>query len=133
MKVLVDTCVWSLALRRKRTSAADKQIIGRLEDLIEQMQAVLCGPVRQELLSGIRAPEQFKLVRDRLRAFPDLQIRTEDYETAASMFNRCRAKGLQGSNTDFLLCALAERHNLAIFTLDRDFERYQRVLGTALI
>jgi predicted nucleic acid-binding protein len=133
MKVLVDTCVWSLALRRKRSATADKRISNRLAELIEQMRAVMCGPVRQELLSGIRTPEQFALLRERLRAFPDLEIRTEDHETAAAMFNRCRAAGLQGSNTDFLLCALAERHGLAIFTADQDFEHYRRVLGTTLM
>jgi predicted nucleic acid-binding protein len=40
---------------------------------------------------------------------------------AAGFFNRCRAKGVQGSNTDFLLCALALRRKIPILTNDADF------------
>ena len=43
---------------------------------------------------------------------------------AARFFNQCRSKGVQGSNTDFLLCALSARHDLAIFTIDEDFKHY---------
>jgi predicted nucleic acid-binding protein len=40
----------------------------------------------------------------------------------------CRAKGVQGSNSDFLICAVAINHQLPVFTLDRDFEMYRRWL-----
>lgn len=35
--------------------------------------------------------------------------------------DRCRSKGIQGSSTDFLICAMAVRHDLLLFTDDRDF------------
>ncbi len=72
----------------------------------------MLGAIRQEILSGIRAAEQFKKLRDSLRAFPDEPLQQDDYEEAASCFNRCRGKGVQGSNTDFLLCAVALRRNV---------------------
>ncbi len=90
------------------------------------------GAVRQELLSGIKAKAQFELLREHLRAFPDLELDEADYEEAASAFNRCRGKGIQGSNTDFLICATAYRRDLAIFTTDRDFEQYAKLLHLAL-
>src|SRR5947199_9265564 len=80
----------------------------------------IIGPIRQELLSGIREHLQFERVREHLRRFPDLQITTDDYEEAASFYNRCRSKGIQGSATDFLICAVAIRTDLVIFTDDRD-------------
>ena len=49
MKVLVDTSVWSLALRRKEQC----EIAEKLADLILSSLVVMIGPVRQELLSGI--------------------------------------------------------------------------------
>lgn len=61
-----------------------------------------------------------------------LAIQTEDYEEAAGFYNVCRAQGIQGSSTDFLICAVAVRHGLAIFTDDRDFEEYQKVLPIVL-
>jgi predicted nucleic acid-binding protein len=119
MKVLVDTSVWSLALRRGRQSASAP--VQELRNLIFANRVQMIGPIRQEILSGIRDKNQFKELEARLASFPDLSIATEDYVTAARYFNLCRQKGIQGSNTDFLLCAVAVRNRLAIFTTDKDF------------
>jgi predicted nucleic acid-binding protein len=94
--------------------------------------AALIGPIRQEVLSGIRDATTFDRVRDRLAAFPDEAITTGDYEKAAEFFNACRAKGLQGSNTDFLLCSVSARHSLPLLTTDVDFSRYGKVIPVAL-
>ena len=129
MNVLVDTSVWSLALRRRK---ALHPVAGELRDLIEDGRVVMVGAVRQELLSGIRLATDFVRLRDHLRAFPDEPVTAADHERAAEMFNRCRSKGIQGSNTDFLLCAVAERHAWAIFTTDRDFDRFAPVIPVRL-
>lgn len=92
----------------------------------------MIGPVRQELLSGVRFEEQYRTLQDRLRAFPDMALRTEDFELAARCFNRCRARGIQGSNTDYLICAVALSRALPVYTTDRDFEAYSSVLGVTL-
>jgi hypothetical protein len=92
----------------------------------------MIGPIRQELLSGIRERSQFEAVRDQLGKFPDLEITTADYEEAASYYNRCRSKGIQGSSTDYLICAVAVRHDLLIFTSDRDFIRYKKLIPIRL-
>ncbi len=126
MNVLVDTSVWSLALRR--SAPRQDAIESELRDLILEGRVLLVGPVRQELLSGIRAPAQFRKLRDVLAAFPDEPITREDYEDAASCFNRCRARGIQGSNTDFLLCAVALRLGVPLFTTDRDFDHFAKAL-----
>ena len=129
MKVLVDTSVWSLALRRR---APTHPAVEELRRLITQGRAAIVGPVRQELLCGIRDGAVFERLRDHLRAFPDEPILSADYERAADCFNRCRAKGIQGSNTDFLLCAVAERSRLPILTTDDDFVKFGRVLPLRL-
>lgn len=89
------------------------------------MRAHIIGPIRQEILSGIREPAQYEKLRDALRAFPDLELTSADYERAAELFNLCRRNGIQGSNTDFLICAVAERLDLAILTTDQDFRLFQ--------
>jgi hypothetical protein len=128
--VLVDTPVWSLALRR--TKRVDHTAIRELGELIQEGRVVLMGAVRQELLSGIKLEAQFELLRGHLRAFPDLELDEMDYEEAASAYNRCRGRGVQGSNTDFLICAAASRRDLAIYTTDRDFQQYAKVLDLQL-
>lgn len=119
MRVLVDTSVWSMALRRKRT--VDDPAVAELRELIKESRVQLIGPVRQEILSGLRHSAQFDRLKSSLRAFPDLELKTEDYERAAEMLNQCRSNGIQGSNTDFLICAVAERHLLSVLTIDADF------------
>lgn len=131
MKVLVDTSVWSLALRRRQPNREDAAVAG-LRQLISAFRVAMIGPIRQELLSGIREEGQFRTLQEKLRAFPDLQIETDDYKIAATFFNRCRSKGVQGSNTDFLLCAFSHRRSMPIFTTDKDFEGYNRILGITL-
>ena len=130
MNVIVDTCIWSLALRRDAQSQA--ATVKELGTLIDDHRVRMIGPIRQEILSGIRDPSQFKRLQERLASFSDLPILTEDYVTAASLFNLCRAKGIQGSNTDFLICAVAARNKCAVFTTDRDFERFAEHLPLVL-
>jgi predicted nucleic acid-binding protein len=131
MNLLVDTPVWSLALRRKHAdlSPREDRVTQALAEVIRDGRAQLVGVVRQELLSGIREEERFRKLRDYLRAFDDPPLETGDYEQAAQMHNRCRARGIAGSGIDFLICAIASRRNWQIFTTDQDFERYRRVLG----
>ena len=95
--------------------------VDELRLLIEEMRVQMIGPIRQEILSGIREEAQFKELEARLVSFPDLAITADDYITAARFFNLCRQKGIQGSNTDFLICAVAVRNRLAIFATDKDF------------
>ncbi|MCI0416898.1 PIN domain-containing protein [bacterium] len=123
--VLVDTSVWSLALRRKKSSQQEV-IVNEFAELIRETRVRIIGPIRQEILSGLRDQKQFELLRTRLRAFPDLELHEEIFERAAEIFNACRKAGIQGSNTDFLICAVAEHNDLAIFTTDQDFHRYQK-------
>ena len=124
MSVIVDTSVWSLALRRK-TRTESSEIIEQLSDLITNDQVVIIGAIRQEILSGVRHVEQFQKLRSYLGAFPDLTLNHNDYELAAEFFNTCRRNGVQGSNTDFLICAVAHRRRYSIFTTDKDFENFK--------
>ena len=130
MKVIVDTCVWSLALRRSATAANAE--IDELKKLIKNQSVVMLGCIRQELLSGVREIAQYEHLRERLSAFPNQILNENCYELAAKMFNNCRAKGVQGSNTDFLICAAAQLNQLAIYTTDQDFKHYQKILGISL-
>jgi len=131
MKVLIDTPVWSLALRRRRRPE-NESVTSELASLVQDGRVAMIGPIRQELLSGLREQPQFERLREHLRAFADTQITVEDYEEAASFYNKCRARGIQGSNTDFLICAIAARNEFSIFTTDEDFTHFAKVLPILL-
>ncbi len=134
MMVLVDTPVWSLALRRRREdlSAEEQSATNALADLIRDGRAQIAAPIRQELLSGMPQAERFRKLRDYLRAFEEPPLESQDFEEAAAMSNQCRSRGIAGSPIDFLICAVAHRRAWQIFTLDRDFTLYAKTLPVML-
>jgi len=134
MMVLVDTSVWSLALRRKPgdLNAHERRLSTALAELIREGRVQIVGVIRQELLSGIREAEKFEKLRDYLRAFDEPLLEIADYETAAEAHNRCRSRGIAGSAIDFLICAAASRRDWQVFTTDQDFTRYASVIPLKL-
>lgn len=120
--VLVDTDVWS-EFYRKRAGEPSMQVV-ELRGLIRAQRVALLGAVRQETLCGWRYQHQFEQIRDLLAAFPDQPVQRQQYELAAEYFNLCRSKGIQGSHTDFLLCACSAAWQMPIMTKDGDYARY---------
>jgi predicted nucleic acid-binding protein len=134
MIVLVDTPVWSLALRRKpqNLNPIEQRLTKSLTEAIQEGRARLLGMVRQELLSGIREAEKFQKLKQYLRAFDDIELEVQDYEEAARMHSECRAKGIAGSPIDFLICAVANTRHWQVFTTDQDFIQYAKILSLNL-
>ncbi len=130
MKVLVDSAIWSYAFRSKNTEFAAHVDI--LKDLIINERVLIIGVIRQEVLSGYSDPAKFEILKQKLSAFKNTPILDDDYIQAAQFSNRCRQKGIQGSHIDFLICAVAVRLNVEIFTTDKDFEYYQQHLPIKL-
>ena len=134
MNTIVDTSVWSLALRRKvqDLNAAEKATVAELTELIKEGRARIIGLIRQELLSGIKTSLQYEKLRVTLRSFPDEPIDTSDYEAAAKASNDCRPRGVTVSIIDILICAIALGRDWSIFTSDPDFKDYARILPISL-
>ena len=82
MKIIVDTSIWSLVLRKKKSNPRHTEL---LSGLIDNGLAIIIGPIRQEILSGIRSKDQFNLLKEYLSSFPDHPIKKEDYELAAKI------------------------------------------------
>lgn len=134
MRVLIDTPVWSMALRRKAADLAqsERRLVQLLYEIVDEGRAQLLGSVRQELLSGLREDGQFRRLRDYLRDFPDIALAMEDYEEAARASNECRKSGIASTPVDMLICAVGLHHGYEIFSTDRDFSRYAAVLPIRL-
>jgi predicted nucleic acid-binding protein len=131
MRILVDTSIWSLALRRKVIS--NDKVVTQLRELITESRVEMIGPIRQEILSGISDAVHFEKLKKYLAAFEDYPVSRQDYESAAEMYTLCRKKGIQGSNTDFLICAVAVNNKMSIFTTDKDFALFAKMLPISLV
>lgn len=57
MSVRVDTSAWSLAFRRKRSRSSPAA--QALAERVEASEAVMIGPIRQEVLSGYSDDQVF--------------------------------------------------------------------------
>ncbi len=121
MNLLVDTSVWSLALRRDR--APDVPEVEYLVRALSQGEAIFTtGLILQELLQGFRGPKARDRIVERFAALPLLVPNREDHVEAAGLRNACRRRGIQVGTIDALLAQLAIRHALVLLTTDRDFE-----------
>lgn len=121
MKVLVDTCIWSQVLRHNKSN---QEIANSLKELVTDGRIAIIGPIRQEILSGISDVKQFQKLKNQLVFFEDIPLTPDHFIKAAEFCNICRRKGIQGSSTDYLICAVANMEDLLIYTLDQDFTNY---------
>lgn len=126
MRVLVDTSVWSLVLRRG--GPADHPAVARLLDLLESGDDLfLTGMVLQEILQAFRSEVMASQVAEHLEPFPMLPIEPDTCLAAASLYRRCREKGLGASTIDCHIAASAMANDCQLLTTDRDFERLARI------
>lgn len=119
MQVIVDTSVWSLALRRGKPQ--EVLHVNALRELISEGRVVMIGAVRQEILSGVRYTKQFERLDHALRAFPDEHMETSDYVEAARISNECMTAGVSTGNTDCLISAFSINRGYQVLTTDNDF------------
>lgn len=120
MTLLVDTSVWSLALRRD-AEAAEPEVLRLKEALLGSEVVVTTGLVLQELLQGFSGPKAKTQIVEGFAALPLLQPDRDDHIGAAALRNACRQAGIQLGTIDALLAQLCIRHELTLLTTDKDF------------
>lgn len=120
MPLLVDTSVWSLALRRD-AAATEPQVDALKAALQGDEVVVTTGLILQELLQGFAGPKAQAQLIERFAALPLIQPDRDDHIAAAGVRNACRRGGVQIGTVDALLVQLCIRHELVMLTTDRDF------------
>jgi predicted nucleic acid-binding protein len=131
MKLLVDTSVWSLALRRRtsvKLSPNESRLVKLLTEAIADGRVAMIGPIRQELLSGIKESTQLEKVKKALEPFQDEAIATIDYEEAARLYNLCRSHGVECGPVDILICTVAWRRKWNVLANDAVMKRCMEVI-----
>ena len=125
MSLLVDTSVWSLALRRDAPTA-QPQVQALQEALLGADLVTTTGLVLQELLQGFSGPKARAQIIERFSALPLLQPDRGDHIEAAALRNTCRQAGVQIGTVDAVLAQLCIRHDLTLLTTDLDFTHAAR-------
>jgi predicted nucleic acid-binding protein len=130
MKIIVDTPIWSYAFRSNRDGF--ELYVKELETLISDQRVLIIGSIRQEVLAGYSDIKKFEKLDEKLKYFENTPIIDDDYIHSARFANICRTKGMQGSNTDFLIYSVASRLQAKIFTKDNDFGYYEKYVPIQL-
>ncbi|MBK8801168.1 MAG: PIN domain-containing protein [Fibrobacteres bacterium] len=125
-QVLVDTNIWSTFFRRNKPE--DQKLRSNLEMLMQENRISMIGPVRQEILTGIRDYSKFLLLKEYLQAFDDEPITTEAFEYAAKVANECMKNGIAISSGDAIIVSMIALHGFEIYTNDQDFARYKKIV-----
>jgi predicted nucleic acid-binding protein len=120
MILLVDTSVWSLALRRD-VEATTPEVRALKEALLGSGTVVTTGIVLQELLQGFAGPKAQQQIIEKFAALPLIRPDRDDHIAAAALRNTCRRAGVQLGTIDALLAQLSIRHDLVLLTTDQDF------------
>lgn len=120
MNLLVDTSVWSLALRRD-ASVADPEVHKLKDALLGADVVVTTGLILQELLQGFSGPKASAQIIARFAALPLLQPDRKDHIAAAGLRNTCRRAGVQIGTVDAVLAQLCIRHDVVLLSTDNDF------------
>lgn len=122
---MVDTSVWSLALRRD--VVPDVPHVNLLVRALQgQSIVVTAGIILQEVLQGVLGPKQVQAIVGRLSALPMVMPDRQDYIDAADIGRTCRRSGVQLKTIDALIAQLCIRHDLELLTTDQDFEFAKR-------
>ena len=116
--VIVDTSVWVAYLRGR-----DPVVAAQLGALINQRQAVVCGIVLAEILTGVRNPQERAKVNDPFLGLPYVEMFPEAWFRAGDLAHLLRSQGFSTPLSDLILATIALEHGYAIFTHDTHFQR----------
>jgi predicted nucleic acid-binding protein len=125
-QVLIDTNIWSTFFRRNKPE--DQALRKNIEMLIQENRISMIGPIRQEILTGIRDYNKYLVLKDYLQSFEDEPITTEAYEFGAKIANDCMKNGVAISSIDAIIVSMVALHGFEIYTNDQDFMRYKRII-----
>ena len=132
MNILVDTSVWSLALRRDHPP--DCKAIFRLKAALKDEENVFTtGLILQELLQGFKGPKARGKIIEDFAPLPLIIPERRDHIDAAGLKVKLRQKGIQAGTIDVLLVQLCLRHGLSLLSMDRDFVHIAKHVPLALI
>jgi predicted nucleic acid-binding protein len=131
VSLLIDTSVWSLALRRD--APPDVPEVRALRDALAGGEIVATtGIILQELLQGVIPERARTQIIEMFTALEYCPPAREDHVAAAGMRNTLRAAGVQVGTIDALIAHLAIAGGHTLLTTDNDLRAASRHVSLQL-
>ena len=119
--IVVDTSVWIDFFRGR-----NHKLIEKMRDLLDQDRVALTAPIRIEILSGVR-PQQKPALNRVLSALPVFYPNQETWLKIESLIDEALSKGERFGAMDLLIAAIAQENNTHLWSLDKDFQRMEKL------
>ena len=120
--VIIDSCVWIDALRRR----GDLTTKVSLESLLAVFEAQICSHIRLEVLSGARAQDR-ALLSEHFSTLPNRTIEESDWARATELSWQMRDAGVDFPWNNLLTAAIAIHDKSRIYSFDSDLHELARV------
>ena len=114
--LLIDTSAWIDFFRGKQSAATEA-----VQTALQLGVARLCGPVKAELLQGVKSKKEKQQLAIVFDAVENLATSEADWETAGVSLQSLRDGGVTLPLTDALIAAIANRNKVQVLTLDHHF------------
>ncbi len=118
--VLIDTSAWIDFFRGKQSAVTDA-----VQLALQLGLARLCGPVKAELLQGVKTRKEKQQLSVMFDAVENLNTHELDWEVAGNTLHTLRESGITLPLTDALIAAIAIRHKAQVLTLDHHFSHLE--------
>lgn len=125
--VLVDSSAWIEGLRR--TGSLEVKL--SLEGLLDAYEAMVCSPVRLEVLGGAGAQERNRLSHY-FSILPHRVCHLADWERAIALAWRLRDRGVSVPWIDVLIASVALHDGLRVYAVDHHFAVIAQTTGLRL-
>jgi predicted nucleic acid-binding protein len=122
--IVVDTSVWIAAAKQPIAAKV-------LADLIEADEVALALPVRLELLAGIARHDR-KAFKRRLNAVPQLHPDEDTWPRISKWVEQAADAGEHFTISDLLIASMTAEIGGLLWSLDKDFERMERLKFVSL-
>jgi predicted nucleic acid-binding protein len=117
--IVVDTSVWIAAARQRIVA----EVLGQL---IEADEVTLALPVRLELWTGVARQDRKAFLRT-YGALPQLHPTDDTWRVLSGWIEKARDAGETFTISDLLIASLAQEIGGLVWSLDKDFERMERL------
>lgn len=114
--VLIDTSAWIDFFRGRQNAVTEA-----VQLALQLGLARLCGPVKAELLQGVKTKKDKQQLGIVFDAVESLATHELDWEVAGDTLQVLRESGITLPLTDALIAAVATRHKAQVLTLDHHF------------
>ncbi len=115
--IMIDSSCWIKFFRN-----SDKDVADKVQLLIENDSACICGIIELEIIQGIKSKRQKEEVEQLFSILKYFDFERRDFINAGSRIRDLRKEGITLTPSDVLIAELCIRNSITFYSLDKEFD-----------